>query len=366
MSTRQTSKVRRSAYVDGVRVWGCGATAREAEQHLRTKIADTKQEMAIPINRRMTVAMWSNEYLRDYKQPALTYDALKVLEVIARKWVIPYIGAMKIAEVKSIHVQRILNEMAAKGLSGKYIRSTRFHIQDMFEKAIANELTYDNPVRHVTMPRATDGSHRALTESERASFLRACETATYGTYGLFLYHTGCRPGETETVLIKDIDFETKTVHLHGTKNQYADRIIPMPSELATRLQKEVAGRSPFENLFLNSMSRPLTKTNRKDYFNLLKKEWHISLGGRTDYGKLRRAIPPYAIDMSITSYDLRHTYATRMMELGVPVDIAAKLMGHSDLQMLGRIYQHFTPTAMEVARALMDQGAQNENITQAH
>ncbi|WP_281692945.1 tyrosine-type recombinase/integrase [Agathobaculum desmolans] len=39
-------------------------------------------------------------------------------------------------------------------------------------------------------------------------------------------------------------------------------------------------------------------------------------------------------------YDLRHTYCTDLERAGVPINVAAKLMGHSSVKVTERIYTH--------------------------
>ena len=49
-------------------------------------------------------------------------------------------------------------------------------------------------------------------------------------------------------------------------------------------------------------------------------------------------------------YDIRHTYCTNLEKAGVPINIASRLMGHSDISVTSKIYTHATETALEIAR----------------
>ncbi|WP_251861839.1 tyrosine-type recombinase/integrase [Clostridium sp. Marseille-Q2269] len=42
-------------------------------------------------------------------------------------------------------------------------------------------------------------------------------------------------------------------------------------------------------------------------------------------------------------HTLRHTYATRLFELGVPIKTVQTLMGHSDIKTTMNIYTHVMP-----------------------
>ncbi|MCE2603875.1 tyrosine-type recombinase/integrase, partial [Pseudomonas aeruginosa] len=52
-------------------------------------------------------------------------------------------------------------------------------------------------------------------------------------------------------------------------------------------------------------------------------------------------------------YCLRHTFCTDMQHAGVPITIAAKLMGHSDPKITARVYTHYTDESLNVAADLL-------------
>ena len=53
-------------------------------------------------------------------------------------------------------------------------------------------------------------------------------------------------------------------------------------------------------------------------------------------------------------YDIRHTYCTNLEKAGVPINIASRLMGHSDISITSKIYTHASDEAIEIARKCID------------
>lgn len=49
-------------------------------------------------------------------------------------------------------------------------------------------------------------------------------------------------------------------------------------------------------------------------------------------------------------YFYRHTYCTDLQDAGVPITVAQRLMGHSDIKMTAQIYTHHTDRSFEDAR----------------
>lgn len=56
----------------------------------------------------------------------------------------------------------------------------------------------------------------------------------------------------------------------------------------------------------------------------------------------------------VTAHTLRHTYATRLAENGVPVKVAQELMGHSMIILTLDIYTYVLPEQKRAVAGLLD------------
>lgn len=65
-------------------------------------------------------------------------------------------------------------------------------------------------------------------------------------------------------------------------------------------------------------------------------------------GKLAHIPAPF------TPHDLRHTYATMMLEMDVHLTIVQKQLGHSSIQVTSDIYSHLSNRVQDTAGAAMD------------
>ncbi|MDR1953637.1 MAG: site-specific integrase [Clostridiales Family XIII bacterium] len=213
---------RKTFTFEGKRYFVRGRTQEEAIEKAALLKYDLKLGK-VKITGDMRVSDWQTRYLEEYKRQAIGDYAYKVLMSISRVWVNPHIGHMRLSDVKQMHIQKIMNAMDGK--SKNHINRTRFHLQSMFEKAIANGLASVNPCKGVSMPKATDGTHRALTEKERRTLLSVCETNSYGLWCLVMYYCGLRPGETESIKGMDIDLQSRILHVRGTKTAASDRTV---------------------------------------------------------------------------------------------------------------------------------------------
>jgi integrase len=58
---------------------------------------------------------------------------------------------------------------------------------------------------------------------------------------------------------------------------------------------------------------------------------------------LRKALALAGLPVSIRFHDLRHTYATLMLEDGVHIKVVSELLGHASVNVTLMVYSHVTP-----------------------
>lgn len=254
---------------------------------------------------------------------------------------------MQMKDIKPLHCQKIMN--CLEGKSASLVHKVHILIKAMFEAAEENGIITDNPAKRLTPPKAEAGTHRAITDAERAALLCVCETHKYGLWALVMLRCGLRPGETARMTGKHIDLKTLTLYIDGTKSKAAKRYVPIPAALAPRL-KEAAGK-PFERVFKNQYGNPVSKTSRRRMWEQIIKAMNIKMGCRTFRGAV---IPPFAVADDLTPYCLRHTYATDLQAAGVPINVAKELLGHEDVSTTANIYTHSSKTSFESAREMID------------
>ena len=137
----------------------------------------------------------------------------------------------------------------------------------------------------------------------------------------FLCQTGMRLGEAINITWADISEDS--VRIKGTKTESADRILlihPSLQELLDKISSYRESRLPQEKVL-----------RRKNILKPLRKACK-SLG-----------IPP------LRHHDLRHYFATRAVDAGIPPPVAAQLLGHKDSgQLIFKTYYQTSTKAQEI------------------
>ena len=320
---------------------------------------------------KITVDSWYKIWLNEYRK-----DIVRETTVIGNekfyKHVKVDIGSMKVQNVRSGHIQRILNRMKREGYSGGYIENTRQTMNMIFRQAYINGIIATNPVEKSIMPKVEstkDNPHRrALTEQEQKTFLE-CVSQRKPFYADIFYvgfSTGMRIGEINGLEWEDIDFENMEIHVNGTmikvagKDYYkgpvktgeSGRTVPMLPAVAKRLKKHKTEQlklrmmlgdkwepvKGLENLVFTTMfGRPLMTLSVSRYIN--------STVNAINREEEKRAAAEHRKAVTLETFcphSMRHTFATRALERGIPPKVVQSYLGHSTIDVTMNIYTHVT------------------------
>jgi len=150
----------------------------------------------------------------------------------------------------------------------------------------------------------------------------------FRTLTQFLAFTGCRYSEAGNLTVKHLDISAGKVQFVDTKTN-ENRTSYFTGQLKENLAELVKDRKPDERVFRNSMETLVQVT---DYSADLK----------------RRAVAA-GITKRVHPHVFRHSWATHMLEAGVPETQVASLCGWKDIQTLYSTYMHLANRTLEKA-----------------
>lgn len=343
----------RSFTIEGIRHYVRG----ETESDCAVKIALKKKELeagSTTIRQNTTVKAWSQEWLKTYKNTSIALSTYKGYESRLDLHILPQIGAMRLKDVRPIYCQRVVNDLAGNGKT--FIGKVENTMIQMFAKAVSNKLILVNPALDLELPKATDGSRRALTDNERLIMLKVCETHRSNIFIKLMLYCGLRPEETSMIYGRHI-LKDKKLHIPGTKSKAADRVVPVPDEFYEELIRLKIG--PFEPVVKNLNGGKISAENRQRMWMNLKREINMAMGCKVVN---QQVIPPLGFATDIVPYCLRHTYCTNLQAAGVPINLAKEFMGHEDIRTTSKIYTHKSEKSFNDAAELINKFHSGERV----
>jgi integron integrase len=199
-----------------------------------------------------------------------------------------------------------------------------------------------------------------LTRDEVVSILSQL-SGSHQLMTQLLYGSGLRLMECVRLLIKDLDFQYKTVTVRDGKGE-KDRITPMPDSLLTPLQRQVERVRLFhaEDLAAGFGQVYLPNALEKKYPNAATElAWQYlfpapkcSIDPRAPGVMRRHHLDPSGLQRSVkeaahkagvhkhvTCHTFRHSFATHLLQNGYDIRTVQELIGHKDVRTT-MIYTH--------------------------
>lgn len=352
--------IRKTARYNGKQYEAYGVTELEAMTKLADKLATAKRGEE-SIGGSMTVDAWFNQWLTTYKEPkGMTRKSLGMYREKYTRYIKPRIGRLKLKDVKDIHLQKIMNDQA--GMSSSHAKKVRMVLQELFKRARQSRLITYDPSELLELPATTTGTHRSLTDEERAAVLEVAKTSRAGLWVLTMLYTGMRPGETAALTWNDVDFSRNEIHIHaaaesgtgtikGPKTAAGMRDIPIHSQLLPLLL--AARGKPFSPVFPTQRGNTQNSGSIRRLWTSFRRELDIYMGAEVYRNQIIRSV----VAPDLTPYCLRHTFCTDLQRAGVPLNVAKELMGHSDISTTANIYTHRDRDVLHAGIALLDGSA---------
>lgn len=302
----------------------------------------------------MRLSEFGRRYLDSYKLHTVSYIHYKDLGYVLGK-IVAGIGDKPLSHIRPMDLQAYLNSLTR--YSDGYIKKQYDLICQLFIHAYRNGGTPTDYSLNLTKPKGkANGNGRSITDHEREILLQVLEGHRGELFCKIMLYCGLRPSEVQALKWCDIDLQSNVIHVSkslksdGTvgspKSNAAYRDVPVPLHLLPLIRSEAA-EDPFADVFSHGLNW------RRRMWDSIKREMNIAMGCRTYRNKL---LPPYPLADDFTLYNLRHTYCTDLERAGVPINIASRLMGHSNISITSKVYTHASEEALEMARNLIDNG----------
>jgi len=188
----------------------------------------------------------------------------------------------------------------------------------------------ENPVCRVSMERENNTRGRWLTMEEEQRLLQTISPRLRDLI-IFALNTGMRMGEILALTWAGVDLFRRTVTVFRSKNGER-RTIPINSIVLDVLTRKYAARSRMTELVFHSQA-------------------DTALDGSNIRHGLNAALRVAKIQ-DFHFHDLRHTFATRIVQAGVDLYKVQRLLGHKSPMMTQRYAHHYPESLREGVEAL--------------
>ena len=253
---------------------------------------------------------------------------------------IPYFGHLLLSEIDSFLIENYISKRIKDGVKESTINRELACLRKMFNKAIDWEFVAENPISKVEFFSEKDNlKERILAEEEEDRLL---DTSSEHLQPILIValNTGMRLGEILNLEWRHIDLDAQRIRVEKTKSGKI-RFIEINTLLLQEFLKLRSKSGNGQFVFPN----PETRRPYRDIKKAFK-------------GACKRA----GIN-GLRFHDLRHTFATRLIEKGVDLITIKDLLGHSTVKITER-YTHSNSEQKRRAVELLTKIKQEKATTQ--
>jgi len=277
-----------------------------------------------------TVAeMWREEhYQKVVPSTARGYEA-------SFKRAVKAFANQPVKAVSSRDVDILLRSLALEGYGKKVVAAQRNVLNMIFNYAFVKGYVTSNPCLPVSLPSGLKSARRALPSEKDLAAVQSSEWL----FPFFLLYTGCRRGEALAVTYEDIDRENNVIHINkavGYKDNHPF-IKPPKTESGVR-----------DIILLDALKKRIPEGTGLLFHNR-KGELYLDSQIRRAWAEWQRKT-----GTTITAHQLRHAYATILLDAGIDAKDAQYLLGHSTIAMTQDIYTHIRRQRQQITASKLN------------
>ncbi len=254
-------------------------------------------------------------------------------------------GTLKIiqdSDLADISIQNITKDdlqdffNSLKDYSNSYISKIFQLVKISFEEAIKEELIIKNPIIYVIKPKSNkpDKKVEALTLEQHQIFINSLDNEYYRNIFLIAINTGMRVGEILALKPQDIDLENKIIKVSKTitRNDF-DSYTLKESSITYAGMREI----PFDDILKEILISSMNEMESNEFDLIFSFDRKI-IRPSTLNTVFKRICKNLKFEGSYNFHMLRHTFATRCIEAGIPAHVLQKLLGHTEVSITINTY----------------------------
>lgn len=333
-------------------------------KELDAKAAEFERQLnhgTLSSDEKMTFGELAAVWLKDYK-PTISINTRAGYNRTLNTHLLPELATYKLKDLKSHHLQAIINRMAESGKAENTMKKVKLAAVQILQIAMDNDVLYRNVFLKVIVPSVEATKRRPLTDEEKALVTRTYVGHRMGVPALLLLYCGLRRGELIALTWGDINIKNKSITVNKAaifnhnqavferpKTAAGVRIVPIPDtiiDILKEYRKEIKSTMVCPAASGTMMSETAFKCAWSSYLHYL----NIQAGGRV----ASRSRAKLTIVDNLTPHMFRHTYATILYNAGVDVKSAQRFLGHADISMTLKIYTHLSAQKEQEAIASLN------------
>lgn len=327
----------------------------EKKREVQEKLAQLRREVDAGLHSttegEKTVRAYAQGWL-DHNRHRLRGKTYRGYDSIMRTH-LDEIGDIPLSELKPLHIQEHYTRKLQK-FAPTTVHHIHAFIHVMLDSAVRLGIIPRNYSDYVDAPGLKPKEIKPLSEAEMRQVILAVQGDRLEALFVLALATDMREAEMLGLRWEDIDFERARVRiamtLHLTsgvftleppKSRSSMRTLPLPALALDALRSWRESQQSEEETVGDAWMDKWGLAFTTEVGLPIRYDWLIR--------HFRSLIIVKGVSGETRIHDLRHTFATLLLERGVPIKVVSELLGHSSIGITLAIYGHVTPRMKDTA-----------------
>ncbi len=314
-------------------------------------------------------ADYARHFMEDYAKVACKRNTWKSYETMIALHLLPVWKNKRLNEIRRADVKKLLLAEQQAGFAVKTVENIKALVSGIFTHAYEEDILQANPALRLGRFIQKDDRRKHLnpwTKEQVTAFLATARVQAPDYYALFLCacRTGMRMGELLGLAWEDIDFQANRIEIrrsysHGhfsSPKSHKSRPVDMSDQLGRDL---LAHRGSLVQKFGGTV--PVVDLGAGFKPDQIRLVFPNREGGPLDGDNVRRRAFYRTLKNAgvprIRFHDLRHTFASLLLQQGESLHYVKEQMGHASIQTTVDVYGHIVPGSNRRAVNLLDDQA---------
>lgn len=216
-----------------------------------------------------------------------------------------------VLDINTNHIRRYLAKIGINN-SNSYVDDIRRILNSFFTFCENEEYVSKNPCKKIEKIKQKKQVKTAYNDTEIELLREACKTKRELALIDFLLSTDCRRDEIRQIKISDINFQERTVLIHGKGNK--DRTVCYSARCELHLKEYLKTRKFASEYLFCAEKKPFNQLTNAGLACIVKR-----IGEKTNVE-------------NVHLHRFRRTFATNLLKRGMPIEQVKTLLGHIKIE----------------------------------
>ena len=322
-----------------------GKTRREVDEKLTKAKADRDTGFVFDADN-LTLGNYLDRWINDSVRDTVRQRTWERYEQIVRVHIKPALGRVRLKNITPTHARALYREKLDTGLAPRTVNYIHTTLSKALKDAVADGLITRNPASSVKAPRPKNKEISPLSSQQAKAFLEAVRGDRFEAAFVMALHCGLREGEILGLKWSDVDLDAGTLQVRRTLSEaLAGRLFEPPKNGKGRSVKLTAGAV---DALRNHLTRQIEDIESlgdryRDEGLVFPSQVGTPMNAKNLTARSFKPLLKRANLPNIRFHDLRHTFATLMLQNGEHPKVVQEMLGHATIAITMDTYSHVLP-----------------------